>query len=225
MRLLPTIATSLSRRDLESPVILPRLDEVVIDGSVLMFTVVVSVLTGVLFGVVPALRQARTGSVDVLRQGGGSVASGFDVRGRSRAPGLLVACQVGVALVLCVGRALLIRSFVGLADVDPGYDAEGVVTFQLVVPMSIRQALGASRMRLIRQVVARRASRRPVLRQSRRHRILAAEPPGRAPGRRPRDPEQERLLLRLDRLRLERRDAQAVEASSPCTTRNRVLVS
>lgn len=70
----------------------------------------------------------------MLRQGGGSVASGFDVRGRSPAPGLLVACQVGVALVLCVWSALLIRSFVELADVDPGYDAEGVVTFQLVVP-------------------------------------------------------------------------------------------
>ena len=41
---------------------------------------------------------------------------------------------IGVALVLCVGSALLIRSFVELADVDPGYDAEGVVTFQLVVP-------------------------------------------------------------------------------------------
>ena len=135
VRLLPTIATSLARRDLESAVILPRLDEVGVDGSVLVFTVVVSVLTGVLFGVVPALRQAHTGSVDVLRQGGGSAASGFDVRGRSRAQGLLVACEVGVALVLCVGSALLIRSFVELADVDPGYDAEGVVTFQLVVPV------------------------------------------------------------------------------------------
>ena len=134
VRLLPTIATSLSRRDLDSAVILPQLDEVGIDGSVLLFTVVVSVLTGVLFGVVPALRRARTGSVDVLRQGGGSAASGFDVRGRSRAQGLLVACEVGVALVLCVGSALLIRSFVELADVDPGYDPEGVVTFQLVVP-------------------------------------------------------------------------------------------
>ena len=124
-RLLPTIATSLTRRDLESPVILPRLDEVAIDGSVLVFTVVVSVLTGVLFGVVPALRQARTGSVDVLRQGGGSAASGFDVRGRSRAQGLLVACEVGVALVLCVGSALLIRSFVELADVDPRLRCRG----------------------------------------------------------------------------------------------------
>ena len=134
-RLLPTIATSLARRDLESAVILPRLDEVGIEfGTVLLFTVVVSVLTGVLFGVVPALRQARTGSVDVLRRGGGSAASGFDVRGRSRAQGLLVACEVGVALVLCVGSALLIRSFVELADVDPGYDAEGVVTFQLILP-------------------------------------------------------------------------------------------
>ena len=134
VRLLPTIATSLSRRDLDSAVILPQLDEVGIDGSVLLFTVVVSVLTGVLFGVVPALRRARTGSVDVLRQGGGSAASGFDVRGRSRAQGLLVACEIGVALVLCVGSALLIRSFVELADVDRGYDAERVVTFQLVVP-------------------------------------------------------------------------------------------
>ena len=134
VRLLPTIASSLPRRDLESAVVLPRIDEVGIDASVLMFTVVVAVLTGVLFGVVPALRRMRTGSVDVLRQGGGSAASGFDVRGGSRVQGLLVACEIGIALVLCVGSALLIRSFVELANVDPGYDAEGVVTFQLVVP-------------------------------------------------------------------------------------------
>ena len=65
------------------------------------------------------LRRARTGSVDVLRQGGGSAASGFDVRGPNRVRGLLVACQMGVALVLCIGSALLIRSFVELADIDP----------------------------------------------------------------------------------------------------------
>ena len=134
VRLLPTIAASLARRDLDSAVILPRLEEVGIDASVLMFTAVVSVLTGVLFGVVPALRRTRPGSADALRQGGGSAASGFDVQGRSRVQGLLVACEIGLALVLCVGSALLIRSFVELADVDPGYDAEGVVTFQLVVP-------------------------------------------------------------------------------------------
>ena len=132
--LLPSLAASLARRDLDSVVILPRLEEVGIDASVLMFTVVVSVLTGVLFGVVPALRRTRAGSADVLRQGGGSGASGFDVRGRSRVQGLLVACEIGLALVLCVGSALLIRSFVELANVDPGYDAEGVVTFQLVAP-------------------------------------------------------------------------------------------
>ena len=85
VRLLPAVAASLSRRDLDWAVILPRLDEVGIDASVLAFAVAVSLLTGVLAGVVPALRQTRTESTDLLRQGGGSAASGFDVRGRSRA--------------------------------------------------------------------------------------------------------------------------------------------
>ena len=134
VRLLPAFAASLSRRDLDSAVILPRLAEVGIDASVLAFSVAVSLLTGVLVGVVPALRQTRTESIDLLRQGGGSAASGFDVRGRSRAQGLLVAFEIGIALVLSVGSGLLIRSFIELANVDPGYDSEGIVTFQLALP-------------------------------------------------------------------------------------------
>ena len=134
VRLLPAVAASLSRRDLDSAVILPRLDEVGIDASVLTFAVAVSLLTGILVGVVPALRQTRTESIDLLRQGGGSAASGLDVRGRSRAQGLLVAFEIGIALVLSVGSGLLIRSFIELANVDPGYDSRGIVTFQLALP-------------------------------------------------------------------------------------------
>ena len=94
VRLLPALAASSSRRDLDAAVILPRLDEVGIDASVLVFAVAVSVLTGLLSGTIPALRGTRPGSADLLRQGGGSTVSGFDVRGGNRAQGLLVAFEI-----------------------------------------------------------------------------------------------------------------------------------
>ena len=134
VRLLPALAASSPRRDLDAAVILPRLDEVGIDVSVLSFALAVSVLTGLLSGAVPALRGTRPGSAKLLRQGGGSTVSGFDVRRGHRAQGLLVAFEIGLALVLSIGSGLLMRSFVELVSVDPGYDAEGIVTFQLELP-------------------------------------------------------------------------------------------
>ena len=135
VRLLPVLAaTSSSGRELDAAVVLPRLDEVGIDASVLAFALAVSLLSGFLSGAIPALRGMRPGSADLLRQGGGSAVSGFDVRRGNRTQGLLVAFEIGLALVLSIGSGLLMRSFVELASVDPGYDAEGIVAFQVDLP-------------------------------------------------------------------------------------------
>ena len=113
------------------PAALPRLDEIAIDQTVLWFTVAVSVFSGLLFGMFPALQQGATNLVAVLKDGGRSATSG---RGRHRVRNVLVAVQVALALVLLVGSGLMVRSFGELHAVDPGFDPESVFTFELGLP-------------------------------------------------------------------------------------------
>jgi predicted permease len=110
----------------------PRIDEVAVNGRVLAFTGGVTVLSGLLFGLVPALRVARTDLHVDLRDGGRSGMSGSGGRLRS---GLVVA-QVALAMVLLVGAGLLVRSFQNLRTTDLGFDPEGVVTMQVSLPAS-----------------------------------------------------------------------------------------
>ena len=131
IRLLRILGTTMSRRDLGANLSIPRLDEVGVDVTVLAFTVAVSIVTGVLFGVAPALRQSRVPLSGALRDGSGSTGS----RGRTRIQAGLVVAEVAMALLLFVGGGLLARSFVKLARVDPGYDASNVLTFQLRAPI------------------------------------------------------------------------------------------
>jgi predicted permease len=133
IRLLRTLATTLSRLDLGNQLRFPRLDEVAIDGEVLAFAVATAVLTGVLFGMLPALRQARFGPALVLRGSGAASLPGMSFR-RSTAHAVLVVVEVALALVLLTGGALLLRSFVNLSSVDAGYDPAQVLTFQVAVP-------------------------------------------------------------------------------------------
>jgi putative ABC transport system permease protein len=110
---------------------LPRADEIAIDGTVLLFTLGVAVLTGLLFGLVPALRATRTDLQRTLREGGrggAANAGGHTVRR------VLVVAQVALALTLLVGAGLLIRSFARLQSVDPGFEAENLLTFNLTLP-------------------------------------------------------------------------------------------
>lgn len=102
---------------------IPRLDQVALDSTVVLFTVALSIATGLLFGVVPAL--FATGSAnDALREGG---RHGSGPRAR-RALGSLVVAEIALSLVLLTGAGLLIRSFVALQNVDPGMRTEGVLT-------------------------------------------------------------------------------------------------
>jgi predicted permease len=131
--LLRTLATSLPRRDLGSGVGLPRLDEIAVDPSVLTVTLAASVITGIVFGLIPAMRQSRLEMTDALRQGGADQ-SGFNLLGRQRVQGVLIIVEIAMATTLCVGAGLLIQSFVRLSTVNPGYDPSHVLTLQVALP-------------------------------------------------------------------------------------------
>ncbi|MCE9673328.1 ABC transporter permease [Myxococcus stipitatus] len=120
---------------------LPRAGEVRLDATSLLFTAGVSLLTGVVFGLVPALRVSRVDLDAAMRQGARGTADG--ATGRLR--GGLVVGQIALALVLLVGAGLFSRSFVSLREVDPGYSPDGVLTGQLSLsrasyPDAARQA-------------------------------------------------------------------------------------
>jgi predicted permease len=113
---------------------LPRSAEVSLDGRVLAFTFAVSVLTGVLAGIVPAWRLTRGDVAGGLRAGSERAIGGGDPGGRTR--GLLVVSEVALSLVLLVGAGLMVRSLWHLQRVDPGFDSRDVVTMHLDLPKS-----------------------------------------------------------------------------------------
>jgi putative ABC transport system permease protein len=113
-----------------SPPDLPHAEHVAVNGPVVAFAAIVAVLTGVLFGLAPAL-QARTLSLGSVLREGGRGASGDRV-GRLRPT--LITLQVALALVLLVGAGLLIRSFAVLQAADPGFRTENVLSFRLTLP-------------------------------------------------------------------------------------------
>ncbi|HVG78662.1 MAG TPA: ABC transporter permease [Patescibacteria group bacterium] len=110
---------------------IPRLEQVALDLPVLGFTLAVAFGSALLFGVVPALLASRSPN-EALRDGG---RHGGSVRSR-RTLGTLVVVEIAVALVLLAGAGLLIRSFVRLQAVDPGFRAEGLITARVQVPSS-----------------------------------------------------------------------------------------
>ncbi len=129
---------------------LPRLNEVRIDLSVLVFTSFVSLLSGVLFGLAPALAISRTSLNESLKEGGRSITG---VRGQ-RMRGVLVVAQMALALMLLVGAGLMVRSFARLQQVAPGFEPEKLLTVQLSLPET-RFADNAGRNAFYRQVVER----------------------------------------------------------------------
>jgi len=110
---------------------LPREQAIGIDGRVLLFTLFLSLGTGFLFGLAPALSATSGGLFGALKEGGRSLAGGS--RGRL-ARNLLVLGEVAIALVLLVGAGLLLQSFARLRAVDPGFRTEGILTADLALP-------------------------------------------------------------------------------------------
>jgi putative ABC transport system permease protein len=113
------------------PDILPRANEITLDWRAVAFTAAVAMLTGILFGLAPAVQMAKADLMSALREGTRGNAIGFR---RSRLRGVLVMGEVALALVLLSGAGLLMRSFYQLQSVDPGFDPHGVLTFRTNLP-------------------------------------------------------------------------------------------
>jgi len=111
---------------------IPRLEAITLDAGVLAFTFVVSIVTGVLFGLAPAFRAARV-DLNTSMKAGGRSAQGEGGLGvsRLRLRSLLVVAEVAISIMLLVGAGLLIRSFVRLQQVSPGFDPESVISMRL----------------------------------------------------------------------------------------------
>lgn len=113
-----------------APADLPRLDEIALDPAVLGFTLALSLLTGVLFGLAPSLQSARGKLSSVLHdQGRGSVSSraGWHTRGA------LIMAELALSSILLVGAGLLIQSFVRLSRTESGFEASGVLTARIAL--------------------------------------------------------------------------------------------
>jgi putative ABC transport system permease protein len=113
-----------------NPSNIPRIEEIRIDTLVLVFTTLVSVATGLVFGILPALQASRADVQSGLREGGRSnVGDGGAIMRRG-----LVIAEIALALVLLVSAGLLIRSFARLQQVDPGFDPRNLVTLNVSLP-------------------------------------------------------------------------------------------
>ena len=115
------------------PADLPRSGNISLDATVLAFAVTVSVLTGPLFGILPALRVARVDPSTALRDGTRSATTG---RAQHRLQNALVIAEMAIGLVLLIGSGLLIRSFIRVLQVDPGFDRSNVLTASMALPDS-----------------------------------------------------------------------------------------
>ena len=129
---------------------IPRLSAIHLDSYVLVFTIVLSFGTGLLFGMAPALQVSTSRLLESLKEGGRGVTEGIH---RHRVRSALVVTEFAVAAMLLVGAGLLIQSFVRLERVDPGFDPHQVLTFKLELPAS-RYSM-ARMVDLFRQIVAR----------------------------------------------------------------------
>jgi putative ABC transport system permease protein len=135
-----------------APPTIPRLNELALDWRVMTFAIVISMLTALACGCLPALELSRRPSADALKDGGRSGTAG---RRQKRLFGALVAAQFALAVVLLVAGGLLIRSFNRLMAVDPGFRSERVITLATSLPAlaySDAQSIRAFYQRLLEQV-------------------------------------------------------------------------
>ncbi len=125
-----------------------------LDGTVVLFTVGLSVLAGLVFGLVPALQTLRENQSDALKEGGGKASPS---RGRRLLTRGLVVAEIALSLVALGGGGMMVRSFVELRNADPGFDGSALVTTQLRAPAS-RYPDAEQRLLLFDRVLERAAS-------------------------------------------------------------------
>ncbi len=134
-----------------APVDVPRLDEVQLDGSVLLFTAALSILCGLLFGVLPALASARRDPQEAMKSGGRGATTG-KTSGRIRSS--LVGIEVCLSVASLLTGALLLHSFVNLLNVDKGFDVKRVLTTELTLPET-RYPTDEKKTQFVKQVLER----------------------------------------------------------------------
>ncbi|HEX9761412.1 MAG TPA: ABC transporter permease [Candidatus Acidoferrales bacterium] len=109
----------------------PRLENVALDAPTLIFTFVVAILTGFIFGIVPAFQVSRTTLGETLKEGG---RAGAGAAGHNRVRSTLAVVEISLALVLLVGAGLMLKSFFKLMDADAGFDRQGTLTLFVSLP-------------------------------------------------------------------------------------------
>ncbi len=130
---------------------LPMASEIRADSAVLAFTLAISVLAGVLFGLTPALQVSRPDLNARLRsEGRGSTAG----RGRNLFRGILLVSQAALSMVLLIGAGLLVRNFIQLRDASPGFDADHLLTMNIALPPT-RYSTAPQMISFFREVVRR----------------------------------------------------------------------
>jgi len=135
------------------PRALPRAEDVGLDAHVLLFTMTVSLLAGILFGLAPALKASHANLQETLKDGG-RAASGA----RRGAQDVFVVSEIALALVLLVGAGLMVRSLIRLWDVNPGFRPQNVLSFGLSLPTSMMSASPNTIRAAFRDLEARLAS-------------------------------------------------------------------
>jgi len=132
------------------PSALPRVNEIALDGTILAFTLGLAVLTGIGFGLAPALRGSAPGIEEALRDDATGSMGG---RQRARLQGTLIVAELALALVLLVGAGLLVRSFIALNRVNPGYDTRDVLAARVRLTPA-RYPEGSQQKQFFRSVLA-----------------------------------------------------------------------
>ncbi|HEX8255080.1 MAG TPA: ABC transporter permease [Thermoanaerobaculia bacterium] len=117
-----------------APAEIPRLDAIAVNRTVLLFTFALSVLTGVVFGLAPALSASKTNLVEALKDGSRGSTEG---RGRNRIRKTLIVSEIALSVFLLAGAGLLLRSFMRLSDVDAGYDYKDALTVDVVARSAV----------------------------------------------------------------------------------------
>ncbi|MFY9611321.1 MAG: ABC transporter permease [Blastocatellia bacterium] len=180
-----------------SPENLPRLDEISVDRRVLGFTLLITLLSGLVFGIAPALQTSHVDLNTTLKEGRRTTGGG-----RNRLRGLFIVTEFGLALMLLVGAGLMIRSFLQLQRVDPGFNPDHLLTAEIVLPQNrygTPARVGEFQQRLLQDVqslpgvqsAAASMSLPPNLLQMRNPFVVEGQPP--APGQS--QPVAEQLLI------------------------------